>query len=321
MIEKTIPMEQPRQRLRLHYTKGEAVKFISHHDEFRLWERTLRRANLPLLYKQGFNPLPHIQFAAPLGAGFTGAQEPVDIILSPPVPLEDVAARLRAKLPPGVTLLSLEEVSPKANALASGTIGADYSILLYAAPGELPTEMLEARIAAFVAQSVIWRQRERKGEAYTYNLRPLVYECAIAAMMPSPRSTASSCACSSGPGPRAGLTKWWTRWNWMTCPGPFAGSASTLRNNRPTLPSSRPTRSSARRRSLARGHWASASNGVPAICRTPPLLLFAPVPSVSGPGTSLCEPGLSWAYADKMNCGWEQRVRRILMTGGSNGGA
>ena len=169
-------IEQPRQRLRLTYAKGEAVKFISHHDEFRLWERTLRRANLPLLYKQGFNPLPHIQFAAPLGAGFTGAQEPVDIILSPPVALEEVAARLRAKLPPGVALLSLEEVAPKASALANGIIGADYTILLYAAPGELPAEMLETRIAAFLAQSVIWRKRERKGEAYTYNLRPLIYE-------------------------------------------------------------------------------------------------------------------------------------------------
>ncbi|MCB0113931.1 MAG: DUF2344 domain-containing protein, partial [Caldilineaceae bacterium] len=51
--------EQEKQRVRFTYAKGEAVKFISHQDEFRLWERTLRRAGLPLLYKQGFNPQPH----------------------------------------------------------------------------------------------------------------------------------------------------------------------------------------------------------------------------------------------------------------------
>ena len=63
------------QRVRFSYEKGEAIKFISHQDESRLWERTLRRANLPLLYKRGFNPQPHIQFAAPLGLGMTGTHE------------------------------------------------------------------------------------------------------------------------------------------------------------------------------------------------------------------------------------------------------
>ena len=67
--------EQPRQRIRLIYEKGEAIKFISHMDEFRLWERTLRRANLPLLYKLGFNPQPFMQFASPLGVdSFSGAR-------------------------------------------------------------------------------------------------------------------------------------------------------------------------------------------------------------------------------------------------------
>ena len=63
-----LPEEHPRQRVRFTYEKGDAIKFISHQDESRLWERTLRRADLPLLYKRGFNPQPHIQFAAPLGS-------------------------------------------------------------------------------------------------------------------------------------------------------------------------------------------------------------------------------------------------------------
>ena len=62
-----------RQYVRIIYAKTESIKFISHHDEFRLWERTLRRADLPLLYKQGFNPQPHMQFASPLGVGITGS--------------------------------------------------------------------------------------------------------------------------------------------------------------------------------------------------------------------------------------------------------
>jgi hypothetical protein len=55
-------------------------------------------------------------------------------------------------------------------------IGSDYTILIYATAGELAPDAIEARIARLLAEETIWRVRERKGEAYTYNLRPLVFE-------------------------------------------------------------------------------------------------------------------------------------------------
>jgi radical SAM-linked protein len=165
----------PRQYIRILYAKTEAIKFISHHDEFRLWERTLRRADLPLLYKQGFNPQPHMQFASPLGVGITGARELLDITLSPPVPLPELRERLAAKLAPGVHLVSVSELDKKPPSVQGLLIGSDYTILIYAAPGEIAGEEIEERIAGFLAQQTIWRERERKGEAYTYNLRPLIF--------------------------------------------------------------------------------------------------------------------------------------------------
>jgi radical SAM-linked protein len=166
----------PRQRVRIRYGKGEAIKFISHHDEFRLWERALRRADLPLLYKQGFNPQPHIQFAAPLGVGITGDNELLDIILSPPTPVAEVVDRLRAALPPGVTLHAVDEVSLTATALQNLIIGADYTIILFAESGEIATGLVEGRIEALLRRETVWRERERKGRRYTYNLRPLIFE-------------------------------------------------------------------------------------------------------------------------------------------------
>lgn len=166
----------PRQRVRLLYEKGEAIKFISHLDEFRMWERTLRRADLPILYKQGFNPQPHIQFASPLGVGFTGQREPVDITFCPPLPLDELAERIRAKLPPGAFVHAIEEVPLKTESLQSVLIGADYTILIYAEPGELSEEVLAGRIADFLATESIPRERQRKGSKYTYNLRPLIFE-------------------------------------------------------------------------------------------------------------------------------------------------
>lgn len=163
-------------RVRITYEKGERIKFISHQDEFRLWERTLRRADLPLLYKQGYNPQPHIQFASPLGVGITGANEWVDITFSPRLPLDEIVARMQAKLPSGVAIRTIQEVPVKSEALQNHLIGADYSILIYAEPGELDESLLVERIDAFLAKTEIWRERERKGRKYAYNLRPLVFE-------------------------------------------------------------------------------------------------------------------------------------------------
>ena len=170
------PEEQTRQRVRFTYEKGEAIKFISHQDESRLWERTLRRADLPLLYKRGFNPQPHIQFAAPLGLGMTGVRELLDVAFSPPVPLDELSMRIREKLPPGVRLLNASEVPFKTVSPQSLTIGADYTILIYADAGEVSELELQEKIDAFMALGEVWRERERHGQRYSYNLRPLVLE-------------------------------------------------------------------------------------------------------------------------------------------------
>ncbi|MCY4083198.1 MAG: TIGR03936 family radical SAM-associated protein [Caldilineaceae bacterium] len=170
------PEEHPRQRVRFTYEKGEAIKFISHQDESRLWERTLRRADLPLLYKRGFNPQPHIQFAAPLGLGMTGVRELLDVAFCPPVPLDELSMRIREKLPPGVRLLDASEVPFKTVSPQSLTIGADYTILIYADAGEVSERELEEKIEAFFEKEEVWRERERHGQRYSYNLRPLVLE-------------------------------------------------------------------------------------------------------------------------------------------------
>ncbi len=172
-IETTLP---DRQRVRITYAKGEPIKFISHQDEFRLWERTLRRADLPLLYKRGFNPQPHMQFASPLGVGITGDREFIDITFEPSLPVDELTARIRAKLTPGVAVHAIAEVPVKTPSLQSLLLGSDYTILIYAEPGEIPDGLIQARIDDFLAQETVWRERQRKGSHYRYNLRPLVFE-------------------------------------------------------------------------------------------------------------------------------------------------
>ena len=164
------------QRLRLTYARGESLRFISHQDEFRMWERTIRRTRMPLAYKKGFNPQPHMQFAAPLGVGFSGSRELMDFRLETPLPETEVAERLTKALAPGVKIVNLQTVELRSTPLQASLLGADYTLLVQTAA--LPDG--HRRVDEFLERTEIWRTRQRKGREYRYNLRPVVHELSFA---------------------------------------------------------------------------------------------------------------------------------------------
>lgn len=159
------------QRLRVVYSRGEALRFIAHKDEFRMWERALRRTMLPVAYKQGFNPQPHIQFAAPLAVGCCGRAEHMDFRLSERIPVSRIESLLTAKLPPGVSIQSIREIPVKSRPLQGLLTGADYRIRATAPE----TATGPQAVHDFLARGTVWRERERKGHRYRYNLRPLIH--------------------------------------------------------------------------------------------------------------------------------------------------
>ena len=69
-------------RLRVRFGRGPEVKFISHLDVMRFWERAFRRARIPLAYSEGFSPHPRISLAAPLPVGVTSEAELMDVMVS-----------------------------------------------------------------------------------------------------------------------------------------------------------------------------------------------------------------------------------------------
>jgi hypothetical protein len=68
-------------RIRLIFSKTGSLRYTGHLDLHTIWERTIRRAGLPLMYTQGFHPGPKIQLASALPLGFIGRCEIVDIWL------------------------------------------------------------------------------------------------------------------------------------------------------------------------------------------------------------------------------------------------
>jgi radical SAM-linked protein len=157
------------QRLRVTFAKGEEVKYISHLDLMRLWERALRRAEVPMLHSQGYNPRPKISFAAPLAVGITGQREMMDVMLERPLAPLDFATAVNRQLPVGVTLVEVQEVYATLPALQTQVQGAEY--LATVAVSE-DTRQLEERLTSLLGSDQLPRQRRGR----EYDLRPLIEE-------------------------------------------------------------------------------------------------------------------------------------------------
>ena len=100
------------QRLRIRFCRGEEIKFISHLDIMRLWQRALNRAGMPLAYSEGFNPHPRMSLAAPLALGVTSEAEFMDIVLAEWASPHSFTAAVSRQLPPGIKILRGLQYTP-----------------------------------------------------------------------------------------------------------------------------------------------------------------------------------------------------------------
>ncbi|GBD23313.1 hypothetical protein HRbin29_00974 [bacterium HR29] len=157
------------QRIRVWFRKGERLRFISHLDVLRHWERAIRRAGLPLAYSQGFTPHPKIAFAAPLPLGFTGEAEVMDVTLTERVAVEEFCRRLAEQTTDDLAVVTVREVPISAPAPQAALAWADYE-----AEVPVPAGEAQRRVAEFLAAES-WSYTDTKRERpRTYDLRRAV---------------------------------------------------------------------------------------------------------------------------------------------------
>lgn len=89
-------------RWRVEYEKGPAIRYLSHLDMIRLWERMLRRSKLPLRLTQGFNPHLKISLGTVLPVGLWGKREYLDMELEEDINQGELYPRLKEVAPPGL---------------------------------------------------------------------------------------------------------------------------------------------------------------------------------------------------------------------------
>jgi radical SAM-linked protein len=159
------------QRLRVRFSRGEEVKYVSHLDIMRLWQRALNRAGVAVAYSEGFNPHPRLSLAVPLAIGVTSEAELMDIFLekwSSPHTFNDAVSR---QLPRGVEILQVYNIAITLPSLQSQARFAEYKVTLET--GRTRAEVKDAIAALLARESLPW-QHQRDTGPHRYDLRRLI---------------------------------------------------------------------------------------------------------------------------------------------------
>ena len=140
------------QRLRMRYTKRGRLRFTSHRDFQRAFERALRRAAVPMAYSAGFSPHPKVSYAGAAPTGVASEAEYLEIGLSQRCDPEQLRAALDASLPDDLDVLEMVEVAPppantRAESLADRLEASVWEVRL----AGVDQAAAEAAVAAFLA--------------------------------------------------------------------------------------------------------------------------------------------------------------------------
>ncbi len=159
------------QRLRVKLSRGEEIKFISHLDIMRLWQRALHRAGMPLAYSEGFSPHPRISLAVPLAVGVTSQAELMDIFCTQWVSPHFFTAAVSQQLPPGIGILQVYPIAPAIPSLQSQVRFAEYQVEVETNKGQ---EDVELSLTSLLSVKHLPWQHQRDSGTRHYDLRALI---------------------------------------------------------------------------------------------------------------------------------------------------
>ncbi|MEG4630479.1 TIGR03960 family B12-binding radical SAM protein [Microcoleus sp. AR_TQ3_B6] len=154
-----VPNTERKQRLRVWFGKVGDMALVGHLDLIRLFDRVVRRADLPISFTGGFHPNPRISLANALPLGVTSTGEIADFELTEPINVESFRSKLAAKLPENIPIYKVESIDLKAPSASQLLEAAEYVITVawtgsLALKGELG---LENSAAVSVADEANWQ--------------------------------------------------------------------------------------------------------------------------------------------------------------------
>ncbi|MGQ4514081.1 TIGR03936 family radical SAM-associated protein [Streptomyces sp. DW26H14] len=181
------------QRIRLRYTKRGRLRFTSHRDFQRAFERALRRAEVPMAYSAGFTPHPKVSYAnaAPTGTG--SEAEFLEIALAHPRDPGALRELLDASLPAGLDVV--DAVEARVPGLADRLTASVWELRLDGvAQGEA-----ERAVGAFLAADTVEVERRTKNGVRTFDARAAVADLRVVSEQAAPVAGGDSGSAGTGP--------------------------------------------------------------------------------------------------------------------------
>lgn len=172
-------MNAPRkERIRIRFSKFGRIRFTSHRDVARVWERSLRRTRLPVSYSEGFSPRPRLRFGLALATAYESCGEYLDVDLVPgtEIDVDELASIVDPTLPPGMHVQGVAPVAPGAPSLQESVHSCTWLVevegLELAAADALVSQVMDATELPVT--------RSRKGKSVTDDIRPSVLALRVA---------------------------------------------------------------------------------------------------------------------------------------------
>ena len=156
-------------RALIRFGKQPRLRFISHLDLQRFFQRAVNRTGLPIAWTQGFNPHPVMSFGSALALGWTSEYEVIDFKLSAPMGRGRVEAAVRAALPEDLPVLETRMIDDRHPAPMALVRLSDYRVTL---SGENSEKVLE-QIPAFLASDCVMAVKKSKSGEKSVNIRPM----------------------------------------------------------------------------------------------------------------------------------------------------
>ncbi len=162
-------------KVRLRYSKTGKIRFTSHRDVARLFERAFRKLRLPVSYTEGFSPRPKLSFGLALTVAHESDAEYLDVDLATSVDIEELPARLTAVLPDGLDVRAAMAIEPGVVSLQQAIVGCSWQIEVIG----LPIEEVTAAVASTLGATELPLERVRKGKTAVVDVRPAILELEV----------------------------------------------------------------------------------------------------------------------------------------------
>ena len=187
------------QRLRVHYAKRGRLRFSSHRDFQRAFERALRRSAVPMAYSAGFSPHPKVSYAGAAPTGIASEAEYLEIGLAERCDPERLRAELDAALPDGLDVLEIVETPPpppnvKADSLADLLEASVWEVRLSGVDRAAAERAVESFLAADRAEV----SRMTKNGLRTFDARAAVVRVTVGSDQPEAGPDEQDAAVSGG---------------------------------------------------------------------------------------------------------------------------